>query len=64
MIKCICTLSQQAQERRRQDPTISGTGYVPPHAQQRQSVPTAEEEVDKEILRQDEVEDETDLEIV
>jgi hypothetical protein len=67
MLGISCALSQhQENERRRQDPTVSRTGYVPPHARQRQRIPTSEEEADQEsrrIRRLHEEEDETDEEI-
>ena len=65
VIRCAAALQQENQTRR-QDQTHSRTGYVPPNArqraQERQRVPTSEEEADQEICRQEE-EDETDEEI-
>jgi hypothetical protein len=65
VIRFAAALQQENQTRRR-DQTHSRTGYVPPSAreriQERQRVPTSEEEADQEIFRQ-EIEDETDEEI-
>jgi hypothetical protein len=65
MLVISCALTQQQEsERRRQDPTVSRTGYVPPHVRQHQRVPASEEEAEREIRRrQEEDDDETDEEI-
>lgn len=67
VIWCATALQQENQIRRREQ-SHSRTGYVPPNArqrtQERQRVPTSEEEADQEICRQEEdEEDETDEEI-
>jgi hypothetical protein len=68
VIRCAAALQQENQTRHR-DQTHSRTGYVPPNArqrtQERQRVPTSEEDADQEIYRQEEEEDEdeTDEEI-